>query len=71
VFSKIDLQSGCHQLKGRECDLQKSAFISRYGLYQYTVMSFGLTNALAYFMYLMIKIFMEWTSLSWCSSTIY
>jgi hypothetical protein len=33
VFSKIDLQSGYHQLKIRECDIPKTAFISRYGLY--------------------------------------
>jgi hypothetical protein len=60
VFSKINLQSGYHQLKIRECDIPKTAFISRYGLYEYTVMSFGLTNALAYFMYLMNKVFMEY-----------
>jgi hypothetical protein len=60
VFSKIDLRSGCHQLKIREYDILKIAFVSRYGLYDYTVMSFGLTNALAYFMYLMNKVFMEY-----------
>jgi hypothetical protein len=60
VFSKIDLQSGYHQLKICECDIPKTAFISRYGLYKYMVMSFGLTNALAYFMYLMNKVFMEY-----------
>jgi hypothetical protein len=48
VFSKIDLQSGYHQLKIRECDIPKTAFVSRYGLYEYNVMSFGVTNALAY-----------------------
>jgi hypothetical protein len=40
VFSKINLQSGYHQLKIRECDILKTAFILRYDLYEYTVMSF-------------------------------
>jgi hypothetical protein len=60
VFSKIDLRLGYHQLKIRECDIAKDTFVSRYGLYEYTVMSFGLTNALAFFMYLMNNIFMEY-----------
>jgi hypothetical protein len=60
VFSKIDLRSGYHQLKIQECDILKTTFISRYDLYNYTVMSFGLTNALTYFMYLMNKVFMEY-----------
>jgi hypothetical protein len=60
VFSKIDIRSGYHQLKIRECDILKTAFILRYGLYDYTVMSFRLTNAPAYFMYLMNKVFMEY-----------
>jgi hypothetical protein len=60
VFSKIDLRSGYHQLKVRECDIPKIAFVSRYNLYEFKVMSFGLTNALAYFMYMMNKVFMEY-----------
>jgi hypothetical protein len=60
VFSKIDLRSKYHQPKIRECDIPKTAFVSRYGLYEYMVMSFGLTNALSYFMYLMNKVFMEY-----------
>jgi hypothetical protein len=60
VFSRIDLRSGYHQLKIQECDIPKVAFILRYGLYEYIVMSFGLTNALTYFMYLMNKVFMEY-----------
>jgi hypothetical protein len=60
VLSKIDLRSRYHQLKIQECDIPKTASISRYGLYEYMVMSFGLTNASAYFMYLMDKVFMEY-----------
>jgi hypothetical protein len=47
-------------LKVRECDIPKTAFVSMYGLYEYMVMSFGLTNAPAYFMYLMNKVFMDY-----------
>ncbi|WVZ80610.1 hypothetical protein U9M48_028069, partial [Paspalum notatum var. saurae] len=52
-------QSGYHQIKVREEDVPKTAFSTRYGLYEYLVMSFGLTNAPAFFMYLMNSVFMN------------
>jgi hypothetical protein len=60
MFSKIDLRSRYHQLKVRECDILNTAFISRYGMYKFMVISFRLTNAPSYFMYLMNKVFIEY-----------
>jgi hypothetical protein len=59
VFSKIDLHTRYHQLKVRESGIPKTTFTACYGLFEYTVMSFGLTNAPTYFMNLMNKVFMK------------
>jgi hypothetical protein len=58
VFSKVDLHSGYHQIKIHLEDVPKTAFSTRYRLYEYLVMSFGLNNAPAHFMYLMNSVFM-------------
>jgi hypothetical protein len=54
------MRSGYLQLRIRPSDLPKMAFITKYGLYEFTVMSFGLTNALAFFMNLMNSVFMDY-----------
>jgi hypothetical protein len=58
VLSKINLRSSNHQIKICAKDIPNTAFTRRYSQYEYLVMSFGFTNALAHFMYLMNSVFM-------------
>jgi hypothetical protein len=60
MFSKIDLRSGYHQLRIQPSDIPKTAFITKYGLYEYTIMSFGLTNVPAFSMNLLNSVFVDY-----------
>jgi hypothetical protein len=60
VFSKIDLRLGYHQLWIKEEDIPKTAFKTRFGHYEFTILPFGLTNAPWVFMSLINGVFHEY-----------
>ena len=62
-FSKIDLRSGCHQLRVRNSEIPNTTFRTRYGHYEFVVMCFRLANSHACFMDLMKRVFKQYMNL--------
>ena len=60
VYSKVDLHTNYHQLRVREVDIPKTAFMTWYRHFEFTVIPFGLMNALASFMDLMHRVFQSY-----------
>ena len=60
IFSNIYLRSGYHQVRIKEEDISKTTFGIRNGNYEFTVMSFGLSNSLDVYMFLMNEVFKEY-----------
>jgi hypothetical protein len=59
-FPNIDLRLGYHQVRVKEEDISKMVFRTHYGHYEFLIMSFELTNALAIFMDTMNKVFHDY-----------
>jgi hypothetical protein len=60
IFSKIDLRSGYHQVRTKEEGIRKTTFRTKYGHYEFTIVSFGISNAPVVCMCLMNGVFKEY-----------